>query len=112
VLGPHINSRRSQTQILIAVKEFPKPQSVKEVQTFLGLVNFYRRHVHIMATICRPLTALTQKDSKKFVWSSECDEAFDKIKNVIVTTPLLHPPNLEKEFFCGQMAARRDLVLC
>jgi len=92
---------------IVAVKEFPKPQSVKEVRTFLGLVNFYRRHVRNMATICRPLTALTQKDKKELVCSSECDEAFDKIKNLLVTAPLLHPPDLEKEFFLWKEAREK-----
>jgi len=36
---------------IVAVKEFPQPQSVKEVRTFLGLVNFYRKHVKNMAII-------------------------------------------------------------
>ena len=45
-----------------------------------------------MATISRPLTALTQKERKQFVRSSECDEAFKEIKHLLVTAPLLHPP--------------------
>ena len=84
---------------IIAVKEFPRPQSVKEVRTFLGLVTFYRKHVKNMAIICRPLTALTRKDRQQFTWSSECEEAFAKVKQLLVSAPLLHPPNLEKDFF-------------
>jgi len=51
-----------------------------------------------MVTICRPLTALTQKDRKEYVWSPECDEAFEEVRNLLVTSPLLCPPNMEKEF--------------
>jgi len=61
-----------------AVRDFPRPQSVKEVRTFLGLVNFYRKHVKDMATVCLPLTALTRKDRQQFSWSTECEEAFSK----------------------------------
>ena len=50
-----------------------------------------------MATICRPLTSLTQKEGKEIVWS-ESDKAFEKIKHVLITVPILHP-NKEKEFF-------------
>jgi len=57
-----------------------------------------------MATICRPLTALTQKDRKELVWSSECDEAFN---NIIVTASLLHPTNVEKEFFLWTDASKK-----
>ena len=41
------------------------------------------------------------------MWSSECDEAFDKIKHLLVTAPLLHPPNLEKEFFLWTDASEK-----
>ena len=44
-----------------AVKQFSKPTCCKEVQSFLGLVNFYRRHVPNLAVIARPLTALLGK---------------------------------------------------
>ena len=49
---------------ILAVKEFPRPTSVKEVKRFLGLANFYRRHLQNMGVICRPLTALTKKANR------------------------------------------------
>ena len=52
-----------------------------------------------MAAISRPLTDLTRKDNKEFVWTQECEEAFAEIKRLLVTAPLLYPPNLDKEFF-------------
>ena len=97
---------------IAAVKELPKPQSVKEVRTFLGLVNFYKRHIRNMATICRPLTALTEKDRKEFVWSSECDEVFEKIKHLSLTAPLLHPPNLEQELFFVDRCQQEGIWCC
>ena len=81
-----------------AVKEFPRPQCVKQVKSFLGLANFYRRHIPRMAAISRPLTNLTRKDSKEFVWTQACEEAFKEIKRLLTTAPLLHPPNLEKDY--------------
>ena len=62
-----------------AVKDFPVPKNVKEVKSFLGLANFYRRHIPDMAIISRPLTALTRKDME-FVWTVECEAAFKEIK--------------------------------
>ena len=44
-----------------AVRNFPRPQSSKEVKSFLGLVNFYGRHLPNFAVVARPLTALTGK---------------------------------------------------
>jgi len=45
------------------VKEFPRPTTVKEVKSFLGLVNYYRRHLKNLAIVARPLTALTRNES-------------------------------------------------
>ena len=54
---------------ITAVKDFPRPQNVKQVKSFLGLANFYRRHIPGMAAISRPLTDLTRKNSTEFVWA-------------------------------------------
>ena len=46
-----------------AVLEYPRPTSAKEIKSFIGLVNYYRRHLKNLAAIARPLTALTRKDN-------------------------------------------------
>ena len=90
------------------IQEFPRPMTTKAVKSFLGMVNFYRRHIKNMAMIARPLTALTRKDKTTgrtviFEWSQECDEAFQTLKTMLMTAPVLIPPDLSKEFFCGLM---------
>ena len=45
---------------VVAVRDFPVPKCVKEVKSFLGLTNFYHRFILDMATLSRPLTALTR----------------------------------------------------
>ena len=87
-----------------AVKEFPRPTSSTEVRRFLGMVNFYRRHVPNLASVARPLTGLTRKDKDtgslvKFVWDDQCESAFEKVKEMLVSAPLLHPPDLTKPFY-------------
>ena len=77
-----------------AVKQFSKATCGKEVQSFLGLVNFYRRHVPNLAVTSRLLTALTRKDKSSgqavpFVWDEDCEVAFNKIKELLVSAPLL-----------------------
>ena len=89
---------------MLAVKEFPHPTTVKEVKRFLGLANFYRRHLQNMGVICRPLTALTRKDKHTgqpvtFEWSTKCEESFQRIKEMLSSSPVLIPPDLDKEFF-------------
>ena len=90
-----------------AMKEFPRPQTVKQVKNFLGLANFYRRHIPGMAAVSRPLTGLTRKDNKELVWTQGCEEAFEEIKRLLTTAPLLRPPNLEKEYFLWTDASKK-----
>ena len=87
-----------------AVKEFPRPSSILKIRRFLGMVNLYRRHVPNLASVARPLTALMRKDKDtgslvKFVWDDQCESAFLKVKELLVSAPLLHPPDLSKPFF-------------
>jgi hypothetical protein len=63
-----------------AVQNFPTPQSVKYVRSFLGLASFYRRRVPHIADIAKALTQLTKKD-KIWDWSQECQKSFDKLKS-------------------------------
>ena len=82
-----------------AIAEFHRPSDTRAVKSFLGTVNFYRRHVKDLASIARPLMALTRKDKAtdkmvRFVGDSECEEAFEKLKILLVTAPVLRPPDL------------------
>ena len=106
-LGVRPNNRKVQ-----AIQEFPRPTSAKAVKSFLGIVNFYRRHVKNMAAIARPLTALTRKDKTTgntviFEWNAECEEAFQTLKTMLMTAPVLIPPDLSKEFFLWTDASAR-----
>ena len=58
-----------------AVKNWPRPASVSEVRSFLGLAGYYRRFVEGFSKIAVPLTALTKK-SMRFNWSDKCEASF------------------------------------
>ena len=87
-----------------AIVDFPKPTCAKGVRSFLGMANFYQRHVQRMVSICRPLTELTRMDKKSkkpvsFVWTEECQKAFEEVKRSLASAPLLHPPDWKKGVF-------------
>ncbi|CDO76069.1 hypothetical protein BN946_scf184814.g2 [Trametes cinnabarina] len=77
---------------LNTVIDWPTPSSVKEVQSFLGFTNFYRRFVKDYARIALPLTQLTKKSVKgaPFKWSPEADSAFEALRDAILSAPVLH----------------------
>ena len=82
---------------LLAVKKYPSPKNVKELQQFLGLASYYRRFMKQFAKIAHPLHALTCKRTT-FVWTEECQTAFDDLKRRLVTAPVLAFPKFDKSF--------------
>ena len=75
-----------------AVCDFPRPTTVKGLQEFLGMINFYHRFVPSAAKTMQPLySALTRKE-KLLVWSSDMDVAFERSKEMLVNAVMLvHP---------------------
>ena len=72
-----------------AVRSWSTPKSVKEVRSFLGFANYYRRFVEGFSRIAGPLTDLTKSDGKKFVWSGATQEAFETLKTKLLEAPIL-----------------------
>ena len=70
-----------------AIKEWPTPKSKKDVQSFLGLINYYRRFIRDCSKIARPLTELTK--DVPFAWSKTTQKSFEHLKNKITSAPVL-----------------------
>lgn len=89
-LGYHISkSGISMSEKKVAtIQDWSAPKTVKDVQSFLGFANFYRRFIEGFSRICRPLTELT-KDKVPFLWSGECQDAFELLKNRFMEAPIL-----------------------
>lgn len=80
---------------VIAIKEFPTPQTKKNVRQFLGKINFYHKYIPNAAKFLEPFYKLLRKDTD-FIWSKECKDTFDKIKGYLASAPALaiFDPNL------------------
>ncbi len=75
-----------------AIQEFPQPTTVKQLQQFLGMVNFYRRLLAKIAATLRPLTDLLRGNPKTLDWSTPTAEAFSAAKAALVAAVLLSHP--------------------
>ena len=71
-----------------AILDWPTSKNVKEVQSFLGFANFYRKFIMHYSTLTAPLTSLTRK-GVKFTWSSKADEAFRALQQAFTFAPIL-----------------------
>ncbi|XP_047258242.1 uncharacterized mitochondrial protein AtMg00860-like [Capsicum annuum] len=80
-----------------ATKNWPTPQTIREVRNFHRLASFYRKFVKRFSTIAAPLTTVIQKD-QPFKWDEEQAKAFETLKAILVSTPLLQLPNFDKTF--------------
>ena len=80
-----------------AVKTFPVPRNQHDVSSFLGFCNYYRKFAKNYSKITNPLNKLLVKDTK-FKWTSECQDAFESLKEKLITTPILAFPNINKPF--------------
>jgi len=82
---------------VVGVLNWPTPKTVRDVRKFLGLANYYRRFVKDFAKLARPLNNLTRKE-EKWKWRNEQQKAFEQLKMVFMSRPLLVAPDLDKEF--------------
>lgn len=82
---------------VMAIEKFPRPTTKKELQRFLGLVGYYRIFCRNFSTVVFPLTELL-KTRVKFVWSVECQQAFDNVKTVLCSSPVLAAPRFDRTF--------------
>ncbi|PIK34915.1 Retrovirus-related Pol polyprotein from transposon [Apostichopus japonicus] len=82
---------------LKAVREWPQPQKLTHVRSFLGLCGYYRRFVQGFAEIAAPLFKLTEK-KQKFDWNKDCEVAFRRLKAALTSAPILAYPDPRIQF--------------
>ena len=88
--------------------EYPIPNSITQVRSFLGIASYYRRFIKNFAAIARPLHDQT-KSKKKIPWTQATTESFEKLKQLLTTAPVLSRPDFDKEFILVTDASKMGL---
>lgn len=83
----HNNTVRPLRDNLVSMKNFPIPKTQKNVRQFLGKIHFYHEYLPNSAIISEPLHNLLRKN-KKFIWSSECQRSFERIRELLCSQPI------------------------
>ena len=82
------NGVKANVKKVDAILLAPHPKNVKEVQSFLGGINYYSKYIPDMATIACPLYRLLQKNTE-WKWTPTHQRAFNELKNKLTATPIL-----------------------
>lgn len=80
-----------------AMLGIPVPTTIKEVRRIVGTFSWYRRFIPDFASVISPITSLLKK-SRTFCWTSECEASFKKIKELLITAPVLSCPDYSLPF--------------
>ena len=91
-----------------ALQEWPRPKSVTDVNAFLGFCAYYRRFVEGFAEVAAPLYRLKEK-KRSFLWNTDCEEAFQKIKELLTSAPILAYPDVDLPFVLDTDASNEGI---
>ena len=80
-----------------AISDFPVPTCKRQLMRFLGMAGYYRNFCDNFSVIAELLTNLLSKRTK-FIWTNDCQKAFDILKAILKNEPVLLAPNFAKEF--------------
>ena len=87
------------------VVNWPFPRTGKDIQSFLGLLNYFRDFIPRFADISYPLDQLRHKETIDNLWSNECQTAFDTLRHALDCPPILCFPDYNKPFFISSDAS-------
>ena len=95
-----------------ATLDAPKPDDVKQLRSFLGLVNYYGRFLPNLATVAHPLNQLLCKDVK-WQWNKACDDAFESLKSQLASQSVLvhYDINLPVKLACDASSYGLGVVI-
>ncbi|MCO5549888.1 hypothetical protein L7F22_003362 [Adiantum nelumboides] len=91
------NGIRMDPAKLEVIKDWPNPRNLHEVRSFIGMCVYYRRFIEKFSLIAGPLHDLTKKNVK-YVWTEKRQQAFDTLKQKLISQPVLSLPDLSKPF--------------
>ena len=89
--------------LIATIAQFTQPSTIKAVQAFLGLTGYYRRFIKNYTKIAEPLLKLLRspsptKSNHTIEWNVDCTQAFNTLKERLVSPPIMQSPNFSFPF--------------
>jgi hypothetical protein len=91
-----------------AIMEWLIPKDVVDIRSFMGIIGYYCRFIEGFSKIAYPITSL-QKKGTKFNWSQKCQDIFNKLKELLMTAPILKVAYPDKDFTVCVDASKEGL---
>ena len=83
----------------LKIKRFEAPKTKMQVRAFLGLTGYYRWFIPNYVAVALPLTELMKKIAPiEVIWTAQCEAAFQELKRLLCSAPVLASPDFEKPF--------------
>ncbi|GFY26680.1 retrovirus-related Pol polyprotein from transposon 412 [Trichonephila clavipes] len=99
---------RTDPEKVSAVKNWKRPENLRELRSFLGLCTYYQKFVKGFSNIARPLHKLTES-KQKFQWTKECEDSFLQLKEALTSSPILIYPQPDKPFILDTDASNESV---
>ena len=93
---------------LDAIKRFPPPTNITELQRFLGMANQLAKFIPNLASVTAPLCSLLRKDTE-WMWTDQQEMAFQQVENLLLSPPVLTHYSKERETFLATDASNAGL---
>jgi hypothetical protein len=85
------------------------PRNIKELQSFIGKINFLRRFIPNLAELLRNITNMLKKDTK-IKWDTKSKKSFEQVKHALTQAPILITPNFTKYFYLFSFASEHTIA--
>jgi transposase InsO family protein len=91
-----------------AIVDYPRPRNIREIRRFLGMTGWYHRFIPGYAGLACPLTDLL-KQKNQITWTAAAQDSFDRLRNFLITAPILSTPRFDEPFAIQCDASDRAL---
>jgi hypothetical protein len=92
-----------------AIQKLEHPRNIKELQSFIGKINFLRRFIPNLAELLRNITNMLKKDTK-IKWDSESRQYFEQVKHALTQALVLINPNFTEDFYLFSFASQHTIA--
>jgi hypothetical protein len=91
---------------LTNVDNWPIPKSAKQVQQFMGLINYFRDYIPMISKVAEPISRLSHANNVEALWGNEQTKSFNALKDILHQDLILHYADMSKPFYVATDASQ------